>query len=119
MNDKGKPPVTIEFLMDAVKNYQTDADLELIQRAYLVAREGHAGQSRASGEPYINHPLNVAALLTELQLDDTTIAAALLHDVVEDTLFTLDEITDMFGDEIALLIDGVTKIGKIYFKNKE
>ena len=119
MNDKGKPPVTIEFLMDAVKNYQTDADLELIQRAYLVAREGHAGQTRASGEPYINHPLNVAAILTELQLDDTTIAAALLHDVVEDTLFTLDEITDMFGDEIALLIDGVTKIGKIYFKNKE
>ena len=119
MNDKGKPPVTIEFLMDAVKSYQPNADLELIQRAYLVAREGHAGQTRASGEPYINHPLNVAAILTELQLDDTTIAAALLHDVVEDTLFTLDEIEDMFGSEIALLIDGVTKIGQIYFKSKE
>ncbi len=119
MNDKGKPPVTIEFLMDAVKNYQPDADLELIQRAYLVAKEGHKGQTRASGEPYINHPLNVAAILTELQLDDKTIAAAILHDVVEDTLFTLDEITDMFGDEIALLIDGVTKIGQIYFKTKE
>lgn len=119
MNDKGKPPVTIEFLLDAVKTYQPDADLELIQRAYLVAREGHAGQTRASGEPYINHPLNVAAILTELQLDDKAIAAALLHDVVEDTLFTLDEIQDMFGEEIALLIDGVTKIGKIYFKTKE
>ena len=119
MNDKGKPPVTIEFLLDAVKTYQPNADLELIQRAYLVAREGHAGQTRASGEPYINHPLNVAAILTELQLDDTTIAAALLHDVVEDTLFTLDEIQDMFGEEIALLIDGVTKIGQIYFKTKE
>ena len=112
MNDKGKPPVTIKFLMDAVSSY-------LIERAYLVAREGHAGQTRASGEPYINHPLNVAAILAELQLDDTTIAAALLHDVVEDTLFTLDEIEDMFGSEIALLIDGVTKIGKIYFKSKE
>ena len=119
MNDKGKPPVTIKFLMDTVESYQPNADLGLIERAYLVAKEGHAGQTRASGEPYINHPLNVAGILAELQLDDTTIAAALLHDVVEDTLFTLDEIEDMFGSEIALLIDGVTKIGKIYFKSKE
>ena len=119
MNDKGKPPVTIKFLLDTVKSYQPDANLELIERAYLVAKEGHEGQTRASGEPYINHPLNVAAILAELQLDDTTIAAALLHDVVEDTLFTLDELKDMFGDEIALLIDGVTKIGKIFFKTKE
>lgn len=119
MNDKGKPPVTIKFLMDTVKSYMPEANLELIERAYLVAKEGHAGQTRASGEPYINHPLNVAAILAELQLDDTTIAAAILHDVVEDTLFTLEEIEDMFGEEIALLIDGVTKIGKIYFKTKE
>lgn len=119
MNDKGKPPVTIKFLMDTVKSYMPDANLDLIERAYLVAKEGHAGQTRASGEPYINHPLNVAAILAELQLDDTTIAAAILHDVVEDTLFTLDEIEDMFGEEIALLIDGVTKIGQIYFKTKE
>lgn len=119
MNDKGKPPVTIEFLMDTVKNYQPNADLDLIERAYLVAKEGHAGQTRASGEPYINHPLNVAAILAELQLDDKTIAAAILHDVVEDTLFTQEEIEDMFGEEIGLLIDGVTKIGKIYFKTKE
>ncbi len=119
MNDKGKPPVTIKFLMDTVKSYQPDANLELIERAYLVAKEGHAGQTRVSGEPYINHPLNVAAILAELQLDDTTIAAAILHDVVEDTLFTLDEIEDMFGSEIALLIDGVTKIGQIYFQTKE
>ncbi|MBE8949228.1 MAG: bifunctional (p)ppGpp synthetase/guanosine-3',5'-bis(diphosphate) 3'-pyrophosphohydrolase [Quinella sp. 3Q1] len=119
MNDKGKPPVTIKFLLDTVKSYQPDADLELIERAYLVAKEGHAGQTRASGEPYINHPLNVAAILTELQLDDKTIAAAILHDVVEDTIFTLDELKEMFGEEIALLIDGVTKIGQIYFKTKE
>ena len=110
MNDKGKKPVTIESILAAVKSYQPDADLAMIERAYLVAQEGHKKQTRASGEPYINHPLNVAAILTELQLDDTTIAAAILHDVVEDTLFTLDEIQDMFGDEMALLIDGVTKI---------
>lgn len=119
MNDKGKPPVTIQSLMETVKSYMPEADFGMIERAYLVAREGHAGQTRASGEPYINHPLNVAAILAELQLDDKTIAAAILHDVVEDTLFTLDEIEDMFGSEIALLIDGVTKIGQIYFKTKE
>ena len=119
MNDKGKPPVTIDFLIETVKAYMPEADIELIQRAYLVAKEGHANQIRASGEPYINHPLNVAAILAELQLDDKTIAAAILHDVVEDTIFTLDEMEDMFGSEIALLIDGVTKIGQIYFKTKE
>ena len=119
MNDKGKPPVTIQSLLETVKSYMPDADVELIERAYLVAKEGHADQRRASGEPYINHPLNVAAILAELQLDDTTIAAAILHDVVEDTIFTLDELEDMFGEEIALLIDGVTKIGQIYFKTKE
>ena len=119
MNDKGKPPVTIQSLIETIKSYNPDSDTGLIERAYLVAKEGHAGQTRASGEPYINHPLNVAAILAELQLDDATIAAAILHDVVEDTIFTLDEMEDMFGETIALLIDGVTKIGKIYFKTKE
>lgn len=119
MNDKGKKPVTIKTLMEEVKLYREDADTDLIERAYLVAEEGHRGQMRASGEKYISHPLNVAEILAELEMDDTTIAAALLHDVVEDTLFTLDEIRDMFGDEIALLIDGVTKLGKIEYKSKE
>lgn len=119
MNDKGKKPVTIDSILAAVKNYQPDADLETIERAYLVAAEGHRGQTRVSGEAYIVHPLNVAEILTELQLDDMTIAAAILHDVVEDTLFTQDEIQDMFGEEIALLIDGVTKLGQIPFKSKE
>lgn len=113
MNDKDKKPVTIESIISAVKSYQPDADLGMLERAYLVAKEGHQNQVRASGEPYINHPLNVAAILTELQLDDKTIGAAILHDVAEDTLFTIEEIQDMFGDEMALLIDGVTKISKI------
>ena len=119
MNDKGKKPVTIDSILAAVKSYQPDADLETIERAYLVAVEGHRGQTRVSGEAYIVHPLNVAEILTELQLDDTTIAAAILHDVVEDTLFTQDEIQDMFGEEIGLLIDGVTKLGQIPLKSKE
>ncbi len=119
MNDKGKKPVTIESLLEMVKSYQPKADLKLIERAYLVAMEGHQGQRRASGEPYINHPLHVAEILAELHLDDETIAAAILHDVVEDTLFTLEEVEDMFGKEIAELIDGVTKLGKIPFMSKE
>ena len=119
MNDKGKPPVTIESLITTVKGYMPEADTDMIERAWLVAKEAHADQKRSSGEPYINHPLNVAAILAELQLDDKTIAAALLHDVVEDTIFTFEEMEDMFGKEIALLVDGVTKIGKIYFKTKE
>ena len=113
MNDKDKKPVTIEAIIDAVKSYQPDADFDMLERAYLVAKEGHKDQVRASGEPYIIHPLNVAMILTELQLDDKTIAAAILHDVAEDTLFTIDELRDMFGEEVALLIDGVTKIGQI------
>ena len=119
MNDKDKKPVTIDSIKEKVKSYLPNADFEKIDRAYLVAEEGHRGQVRVSGEPYIMHPLNVADILTELQLDDATICAAILHDVVEDTLFTLDEIRDMFGDEVALLIDGVTKLGLIQFKSKE
>ena len=119
MNDKDKKPVTIDSIREAVKNYMPDADFDMIDRAYLVADEGHRDQVRVSGEPYIVHPLSVAEILTELQLDDKTICAAILHDVVEDTLFTLDEIRDMFGDEVALLIDGVTKLGMITFKSKE
>lgn len=119
MNDKDKKPVTIESIKDAVRAYAPNADFDTIDRAYLVAAEGHQGQVRISGEPYIMHPLNVAEILTELQLDETTIIAAILHDVVEDTLFTLEEIRDMFGDEVALLIDGVTKLGMITFKSKE
>lgn len=119
MNDKGKKPVTIKSLLDMVRSYQPKADFDLIERAYLVASEGHQGQTRASGEAYINHPLHVAEILAELHLDDETIAAALLHDVVEDTLFTLEEVEDMFGSEIAYLIDGVTKLGQIPFMSKE
>ncbi len=119
MNDKERKPATIELIKAAVKVYLPNADFDRIDRAYLVAEEGHRGQTRISGEEYIHHPLSVAEILTEMQMDDAVICAALLHDVVEDTLFTLDEIRDMFGEEIALLIDGVTKLGMIKFKSKE
>ena len=119
MNDKERKPATIESIKAAVKAYLPNADFDRIDRAYLVAEEGHRGQTRISGEEYIHHPLSVAEILTEMQMDEAVICAALLHDVVEDTLFTLDEIRDMFGEEIALLIDGVTKLGMIKFKSKE
>ena len=118
MNDKDKKPATLESIIAAVKSYAPDSDLSMIERAYIVASEGHAKQTRASGEPYIIHPLSVAEILTEMHLDDVTIAAALMHDVVEDTLFTLDQVRDMFGEEMALLIDGVTKISLLTIQSE-
>jgi GTP pyrophosphokinase len=93
--------------------------LELVERAYEFAKKAHDGQHRISGELYIFHPLEVAMILADLELDTITIAAGLLHDVVEDTEYTLEDITKVFGDEIALLVDGVTKLGKLEFKTKE
>ena len=119
MNDKEKEPVTIEMILDAVKSYSPKADLDLIRRAYELARKAHEGQTRVSGEAYIIHPLHVAQILTQLHLDDATISAALLHDVVEDTIYTNDQMKEMFGDEVAMLIDGVTKLGRLQYKSKE
>ncbi len=95
------------------------ADHDLIRRAYLFAREAHAGQTRASGDPYISHSVAVATILVGLRLDAATIASALLHDVPEDTPHTIEEIRDVFGPEIASLVDGVTKLGRIEWKSRE
>ncbi|WP_337471798.1 bifunctional (p)ppGpp synthetase/guanosine-3',5'-bis(diphosphate) 3'-pyrophosphohydrolase, partial [Mitsuokella jalaludinii] len=119
MNDKEKEPVTIEMILDAVKSYSPKANLDLIRRAYELARKAHEGQTRVSGEAYIIHPLHVAQILTQLHLDDATISAALLHDVVEDTIYTNKQMKEMFGDEVAMLIDGVTKLGRLQYKSKE
>ena len=119
MNDKEKEPVTIEMILDAVKSYSLKADFDLIRRAYELARKAHEGQTRVSGEAYIIHPLHVAQILTQLHLDDATISAALLHDVVEDTIYTNEQMKEMFGDEVAMLIDGVTKLGRLQYKSKE
>ena len=112
-------PITIDDIVSEVKHTQPGANVELISNAYELAREAHEGQKRASGEEYIIHPLNVAYILSDMHLDEAAISAALLHDVVEDTTFTIEEMQEKFGDEVAMLIDGVTKLGKIEYKSKE
>lgn len=106
-------------ITEKVRSYHPKADIDLINRAYVFAAQAHAGQTRSSGEPYLVHPLAVAEILASLKLDELTIATGLLHDTVEDTGVTLEEIRERFGDEIALLVDGVTKIGRIRFRSSE
>ncbi len=100
-------------------SYLSEKDLELISRAYQLAEKAHEGQVRKSGVPYIMHPIAVAGILANLHMDAVTIAAGLLHDVVEDTEITLDHLRQEFGPEVALLVDGVTKLDKIKYKSKE
>lgn len=109
----------LEELGEKIKSYNPSADLALVAKAYDFAAIAHAGQFRISGDPYIQHPLGVAHILTELELDAITIAASLLHDVVEDTKITLQDIQEEFNKEIALLVDGVTKLSRIEYKSKE
>ena len=106
-------------LVERVTKYDPDADEDLLNRAYVYAMKAHGNQKRASGEAYFNHPLEVAAILTEMKLDAATIAAALLHDTVEDTEATHQEIEEKFGGEIAALVDGLTKIAKLDLVTKE
>src|SRR5688572_15079511 len=106
-------------LVEKVTSYDKDADETLLNRAYVYAMKAHGSQTRASGDPFISHPLEVAAILAELKLDDATIVAALLHDVVEDTEATHQEIEDLFGKEIADLVDGLTKIRRLDLVTKE
>ncbi|HHP51184.1 MAG TPA: bifunctional (p)ppGpp synthetase/guanosine-3',5'-bis(diphosphate) 3'-pyrophosphohydrolase [Moorella mulderi] len=108
----------LETLKQQVRTYY-QGDISLLDRAYQFALKAHQGQKRKSGEDYIVHPLNVAFILAELQLDMVTLAAALLHDVVEDTGVTLEDIKEEFGEEIALLVDGVTKLGRLECRTKE
>ncbi len=115
--------VTIEDLLAEIRQYLTPQDVETIQRAYYVANQAHLGTMRRSGEPYIQHPLEVALLLADMRIDADSIVAALLHDVVEDTDFTLDDLRQQFGDAVANIVDGVTKFdtlaGKPLLPNDE
>ena len=114
---KDKPNLTFEELREKLITYITDEnDLDMIRKAYMLAFEKHFGVKRKSGEDYIIHPLNVAYILTEIYADAKTIQAALLHDVVEDTDVTIEEIEEMFGSEVALLVNGVTKINRLNFQ---
>jgi GTP diphosphokinase / guanosine-3',5'-bis(diphosphate) 3'-diphosphatase len=100
-------------LVDRVLDYDPEADEALLNRAYVFSMQAHGSQKRASGDPYFSHPIEVAGILTDLRLDDETIATAILHDTIEDTLTTPEEITRLFGGNVARLVDGVTKLSKI------
>jgi GTP pyrophosphokinase len=106
-------------LVDRVRSYNPNTDEDLLNRAYVYAMRAHGTQKRASGDPFFAHPLEVAALLTDLKLDDATIVAAVLHDTVEDTAATLEEIESMFGPDIRRLVDGLTKIKKLDLVSKK
>ena len=110
--------VRLGEIIDKVSSYNPSANLELIEKAYIFSAKVHKGQMRLSGEPYLSHPIEVAHILTNMQMDAVTVATGILHDTVEDTLTTIDRIRELFGDEVAMLVDGVTKIGKITFDSK-
>ncbi len=105
-------------LVERVLKYDPTADEALLNRAYVYAMRAHGNQKRASGDPYFSHPLEVAAILTDMKLDDATIATALLHDVIEDTEATKAEIDQLFGAEIGGLVDGLTKIKRLDLVSK-
>jgi len=116
---RGGRLLDVALLKAEIEKYTQDADLGLIEKAYKFARLAHQGQKRASGEDFIEHPLAVAGILAGLELDVITIAAAVLHDVVEDTPVTLEQVRAEFGDEIALLVDGVTKLSRLEYRSRE
>ena len=113
------PAEEIAPLLAAYRARHPKAPTAMISRAFAEAANAHRGQLRNSGEPYIEHPLSVAMIVAELGLDDVTICAALLHDAVEDTAITLDELKSTFGPEVAQIVDGVTKLERVHFDSKE
>src|SRR6185437_6832722 len=115
-----KPQLMRQYeLIDRVKQYNPKTNEDLLNRAYVYAMRAHGEQMRDSGDPYISHPLQVAAILTDLKLDDATIAAALLHDTIEDTDATRAEIDRLFGHDIGVLVEGLTKLKKLDLVSKE
>ena len=117
MEDFTSPEQLYQELIASVRKYHPSADISMIEKAYNIAYNAHKGQVRKSGEPYIIHPLCVAIILADLELDKETIVAGLLHDVVEDTVMTSEEIRQEFGAEVELLVDGVTKLGQLSYSH--
>src|SRR5512138_3111819 len=115
-----KPPMMRQYdLIERVRRYNPNTNEALLNRAYVYAMKAHGEQRRASGDPYFSHPIEVAAILTDLKLDDATIAAALLHDTIEDTEATRAEIDGLFGRDIGTLVDGLTKLKRIDLVSRE
>jgi len=110
---------TIDDVIAAVEQYHPKADFALIRHAYAFGAEAHKEQKRRSGIPYISHPLAVAYILTQLKMDAMTIASALLHDTIEDTEVTAQQVTERFGSDVAVLVEGVTKLNKLEFASRE
>src|SRR3990172_3941258 len=111
--------IRCEDLIDKVNSYIKSNDGLIIRKAYIFSAKVHKDQQRMSGDPYLSHPLEVANILADLKLDIPTVAAGILHDTIENTEATLSQLTEMFGEEIAALVDGVTKIGRIEFTSSE
>src|SRR3978361_2343350 len=109
----------LDQLLSEVASYHPGADLQMVRRAYQFAAQAHDGQTRKSGDPYVTHPLAVAQIIAELKLDVGSICAGLLHDCVEDTSATVDDISKLFGTEVAFLVEGVTKLGKVPWHTRE
>ena len=117
MNDFTSPEELYDTLIASIRKYHPSDDISMVEKAYSIAYNAHKGQKRKSGEPYIIHPLCVAIILADLELDKETIVAGLLHDVVEDTVMTNEEICRGFGKEVELLVDGVTKLGQLSYSS--
>lgn len=113
--DYQNPDELYDLLIKRICKYHPSTDVSMVEKAYRIAKNAHEGQFRKSGEAYIIHPLWVAIILADLEMDKETITAGILHDVVEDTIMTEDEIRKEFGDEVALLVDGVTKLGRLSY----
>jgi guanosine-3',5'-bis(diphosphate) 3'-pyrophosphohydrolase len=111
------PQLRFNDIADRILEYDSSCDLALLQRAYVFSAKVHEGQERLSGEPYLIHPLAVAAILVDLRMDEVTVAAGLLHDTLEDTLTTADELKRLFGEQVTFLVDGLTKIARVEFKS--
>ncbi|HEY4619390.1 MAG TPA: HD domain-containing protein, partial [Nitrospirota bacterium] len=108
-----------EELIQKVLEYNPQADAGLLRRAYAFAARAHEGQVRKSGEPFLKHPLEVANIIVQMKMDTSSVAVGLLHDTIEDSLVTFEDITAEFGDDIAGIVDGLTKISKVEFMSRE
>jgi len=113
------PAVRLEDIVERIQNYNPDADVDLLRRAYIFSAKAHQGQTRLSGEAYLIHPIEVAAILAELKLDAATVAAGLLHDTIEDTSVNPEELKALFGDEVGMLVEGMTKLSRMELQSRE